>query len=45
MKVRELIEKLQELNQDYDITIGGTEINWISADRDTLDEEFYTIEN
>lgn len=45
MKVKELIEQLQELNQDYDITIDGTDINWISTDIDTLGEEFYSIEN
>lgn len=45
MKVKELIENLQKLEQNYEITVGGCEIHWISTDTDTLDEEFYTIDN
>lgn len=45
MTVRELIEKLQELEQNHEITVGGCEIHWISTDTDALGEEFYTIEN
>ena len=45
MKVKELIEKLQELDQDRDITIDGYDIKQIIKCTDVRNgEHFYAIE-
>ena len=45
MKVIELIEQLQQLNQDRDITVDGYEIEDITICGDVNNTYFYVIES
>lgn len=45
MKVKELIDKLQELVQDRDITVDGYEIEDITICGDVNNTYFYVIES